>query len=157
MSLGVTIDTGTITARLQQAGPLIDRELRQTVEFSAIDFEGAVIGYTPVGATGHLRGSITHQVSGAGLGIEGRVFSQDVPIKVASVEHGSRPHFPPIAPLRMWAAAKLGDPDAAYAIARAISIRGTRAYGMFNKGYQQALPRVNARVDAMLATIGRVL
>jgi hypothetical protein len=91
------------------------------------------------------------------LDIESRVFSQDQPVKVASVETGSRPHFPPIAPLRLWAARKLGDGDAAFAIARAISIRGTRGYGMFHRGYLQALPRVNARVDIMLARIGAVL
>lgn len=147
------IDHG-VAARFQHASQLIDAELAETVTFAAIDFEGAVVARTPVGATGHLRGSITHDLSGTGISMVGRVFSQDEPVKVASVEHGARPHWAPIAPLLMWARRKLGDERAGYALQRAIAVRGTRGYGMFHRGYLDALPKVRARVDAMLTRIG---
>ena len=44
------------------------------------------------------------------------------------VEFGTRPHFPPVAAMRPWAEKKLGDPDLAFVIARAISIHGTRPH-----------------------------
>lgn len=157
MSINVSVDSAALQRRLTDAPERINAELRQTLTFAAVDFEGAVIGRTPVGATGHLRQSITHDVSGSGLSMVGRVFSQDQPIKVASVEHGSRPHWAPIGPLLLWASRKLGDPKAAYAIQRAIALRGTRAYGMFNRGYLDALPKVRGRIGAFTRNLGRVL
>lgn len=157
MSLSVRIDDAAVVRAFQAAPERIDAGLRETVTFAAIDFEGAVIGRTPVGATGHLRQSITHDVSGHGLSMVGRVYSQDAPVKVASVEHGTRPHWAPIGPLLLWSRRKLGDERAAYAIQRAIALRGTRAHGMFHRGYLDALPRVRARVDAFSRSIGRYL
>jgi hypothetical protein len=148
MSLKVHISAANSLRAFALAPERIDAELRQLLTFAAVDFEGAVVARTPVGATGHLRGSITHDITGAGVTMVGRVFSQDEPVKVASVEHGARPHWAPIGPLILWSTRKLGDPKAAYAIQKAIAVRGTRAHGMFNRGYQDALPKVRARIVA---------
>ena len=40
------------------------------------------------------------------------------------IERGTKPFFPPPAALEAWAASKLGDPLAAYPVARAIAERG---------------------------------
>lgn len=157
MSLAIQLDASALIARMQSAPARLDAELRRTIEYAAIDMEGAVIGQTPVGATGHLRGSITHDVRGGGVAMVGRVYSQDSPVKVASVEHGARAHWAPIAPLLRWARAKLGDERAGYALQRAIALRGTRAHGMFNKGFLIARPRVAARIRAFTGGLGRLL
>lgn len=156
-SLQIKVDTQGLEQRFTQAPALINAELRRTIELSAIDFEGAVVDRTPVGATGHLRQSVTHLVSGEGLSMVGRVISNDDPAKVASVELGARPHWAPIGPLLAWARAKLGSEGAAYAVQRAIALRGTPAVGMFHRGYLDALPKVRSRAAALQAQIGRML
>jgi len=55
------------------------------------------------------------------------------------VEYGSRPHWPPLAPLELWVRRKLGVPAAqvksvAYLVARKISRVGTQGYHMFRVG-----------------------
>ena len=40
------------------------------------------------------------------------------------IERGTKPFFPPPAALEAWAGSKLGDPSAAYPVARAIAERG---------------------------------
>ena len=155
MSLSVTVDARKLEAALLSAPEKINADLHRTLEYSAIDFENAVIGFTPV-ASGHLRQSMTHQVSGSGVSMTGRVFSQlGDQIRVASVEEGARPHWAPIGPLKAWARLKFGDERAAYAVQRAIALRGTRAYGMFNRGFLAAAPRVNARIQSFVAGLGR--
>lgn len=44
------------------------------------------------------------------------------------VRTGSKPHVPPIAPLKRWAAWKLGDANAAYAVQKSIAKQGTSQY-----------------------------
>lgn len=156
-ALEITFDAHGLLAKAQAAPERIDRELRRTIEYSALDVEGAVVANTPVGATGHLRQSITHDVRGSGVSLVGRVYSHDQPVKVASVEHGARPHWAPIAPLMRWTRAKLGSEQAAYALQRAIAVRGTRAHGMFHKGFAQARPKVEARFRALAASLREVL
>lgn len=162
MSMSVAIDDRAVVAAFQKAPAVIDRELRKAVELGSVDFEGGVIGHTPV-AFGILRNSITHQVSGSGLAIEGRVFSSDVPVKVVSVETGRSPgRRPPMAPIEAWVNKKLGisgkaGRSVAFLIARAIGRRGTTGAGMFRKGFDTALPRVQGRVNDLMAAVRRVL
>lgn len=44
------------------------------------------------------------------------------------VRTGSRPHVPPIGPLKKWAVWKLGDEKAAYAVQKSIAKHGTSRY-----------------------------
>lgn len=60
------------------------------------------------------------------------------------VETGSKPHWPPIAPLRLWAKRKLGDERLAFAVARAIARRGTRGAHMFEKAFTFQRGRVES-------------
>lgn len=64
------------------------------------------------------------------------------------VEHGTRPHWPPVAALKPWARNVLGDERLAFVVARAISIRGTRGYGMVN--------RTMPKIPPLLAAFGAV-
>lgn len=45
----------------------------------------------------------------------------------AYVEFGTRPHFPPVAPIERWAKTKLGQEGLGFVIARKIARRGTKA------------------------------
>jgi len=158
MSMDVRV-LDDITARLIRAPQVIAREVELTVVGIALDMEAGVVAHTPVGATGQLRGSITHQISGSGIAMQGRVFSTDVPVKVASVEHGRAPgRMPPLAPIELWVRRKLGgDSAAAYLIARAIGRRGTNGAQMFHKGYEAGLSKAQARIEALRAAIARAL
>lgn len=156
MSFTVTFDDHGLIQRVARAQPAIAAALEQTIVFGALDFEGAVIQHTPSGATGHLRQSITHEISGSGAFIEGRVYSTDVPIKVSSVEHGRAPgKLPPLAPVELWVRRVLGisDPSVVFLIRRAIGRRGTKPAGMFQDGFRDGLPRFNARVAQLMREI----
>lgn len=160
MSITFRVDSARVEQAMQRAPGEINAALQEAVTFSAADFEAAVVDHTPVGATGHLRQSITHDVQGRGADIVGRVYSQDQPVKVASVETGRRAgRMPPRAAIALWVHRKLGtsDPGVVFLVQRAIGRRGTKGARMFQRGYQQALPRVNARVDALRRRIEAVL
>ena len=65
------------------------------------------------------------------------------------VELGTRPHFPPIGPIRHWVEGRLKlsgkeAASAAFLIARAISRRGTKGAHMLEKGFAAAEDRVMA-------------
>ena len=77
------------------------------------------------------------------------------------VRTGTRPHWAPIGPLKMWARAKLGDERAAYPVQRSIASYGTSMYQQRKRG-TKANPwpqRVLARGDfqtAVRATAARI-
>jgi hypothetical protein len=101
---------------------------------------------TPVGATGLLRASIaTRLVQGedAATLVRGEVFTGEQAPYAQAVEEGTAPHFPPIAPLKLWAARVLGNEQLAWAVAVAISRRGTQGKHMF----QDALTAVQDQIE----------
>lgn len=159
MSLDIRVEDARLRQAAMRAPQIIGAELNRAVTGITLDAETGVIAATPVGATGHLRQSITHQVSGSGIAVTGRVYSTDLPIKVASVEHGRGPgRMPPIAPIELWVRRKLGgDRRVAFLVARAIGRRGTKGQHMFVAGYDAALRRLPQRMAALRAAIGRVL
>lgn len=64
-----------------------------------------------------------------------RVFS---PLQYASaIEYGSRPHAVPYEPLKKWASRKLGDENAAYAIAQKIKKEGTNPHPFMRPAFDQ--------------------
>lgn len=129
--------------RAMSASRAIPMILAEAVTIVALAGEGAVIAATPVGASGHLRQSITHQPFATPTGAGMRVFSTDVPIKVASVETGRSPgKMPPVAALELWVARKLGAENVhqvAFLVARAIGRRGTKGARMFAIGHVKAV------------------
>lgn len=53
------------------------------------------------------------------------------------VEEGTSPHWPPIAPLKLWAVRKFGDERIAYPVQKAIAARGTYGEFMFVRAWTQ--------------------
>lgn len=54
---------------------------------------------------------------------------------VLPVEYGSKPHWAPIAPLKLWAIRKFGDERIAYPVRAAIAKRGTQGARMFQSAW----------------------
>lgn len=118
--------TDELMTAMIEADALLEREIKELTP------EGA-----SGGGAGGLKGSI-HSEESVGMdgviGVVGTSMNYALP-----VELGTRPHFPPIAPLVDWVIAKLGVREqeahgVAFAIARKISVSGTPAAGMFHRG-----------------------
>jgi hypothetical protein len=145
---------------LQQAPEIAREEMERSVEEALLLLERELKENTPVGAHGLLRGSITHQLRGAslsdGIGVAGTVGSS---LNYAlPVELGTKPHFPPLAPLRDWVEKKLGvDPSrsehVAYLIARKIAKRGTKGARMAGKTLDAQAGQVNQIIAGALPRI----
>ena len=89
-------------------------------------------GSPPIVFKGELARSIQARVTGF-RGIVGAE-AKHAPF----VEFGTKPHFPPIAPLERWAQLKLGKPGAGFAIAKKISERGTKAQPYFEPAIEES-------------------
>lgn len=105
---------------------------------------------TPVGVSGILRASIATKVtqgtSGLAL-VQGEVFTGRQAPYAVFVEEGTKPHWVPIAPLKLWARRVLGDERAAYRVQWAISRRGTKARHMFRDAFAVVQPRIAGALD----------
>lgn len=53
------------------------------------------------------------------------------------VEKGTRPHWAPIGPLKLWAIRKFGDERIAYMVQRKIAARGTEGAHMFQRAWDE--------------------
>jgi hypothetical protein len=93
-----------------------------------------------VGALGLLRGSIMTEIRGTSAALQGVVLTASP--YAHFVEEDTRPHWAPIAPLKLWARRVLGDESAAYAVQHAIAVRGTRGKHMFRQGEAYIRPRL---------------
>ena len=122
------------------AASMIADETRLSMEQAVLLLQREVVTRTPVGATGILRGSIASEVRGTTAQIRGIVTTPQA--YALPVEEGSRPHWAPIAPLKLWARRKLGDERAAYRVRWAIHLRGTRPVRMFAQGLEASRTRI---------------
>lgn len=165
MAGGFNIDITIDDAELRHAvtaGPAIAVE-----ELTAATWEGELLierevkERTPVGVFGSgggLRGSIsarTPEVLGDKVrGVTGTASGYALPVEI-----GTKPHFPPIAPIALWAQKKLGvtpeeAPRAGYLIARKISRVGTQGQHMFRDGFAAVRSQV---VDAYARARDRIV
>ena len=149
--MSVQVDGAEQIRALWEQAPDVTREemSRATWEASLL-IEREVKDLTPVGVggAGGLRGSIAAReprvLSDTVLGAVGTSVAHALP-----VELGTKPHFPPVEPLRDWAERKLNIPedrsyDVALSIARKIAARGTLAVGMFNRTFVATRAQVEA-------------
>ena len=137
------------TALLMNRGPeVFHRHLTAALYEATAIAHGQVASFTPVGANraAGIRGSLQSEVYTGISEMRGRVWT---PLPYAEyVEHGTKPHFPPIEPLEEWGRVILGKSGLGFILARAISIRGTRGYGMFARGEKAAKPHIRQRFAA---------
>jgi hypothetical protein len=144
----------------EQATTIIRREVGTAMHGIVEDIASQARTRTPVGATGILRASIATRVSTpleTSTAIRGEVFTGAQAPYAVYVESGTRPHFPPIAPLRLWAARVLGNERLAYVVARAIARRGTRARRMFAQALDAVRPTIQPRLQTAVDRIAQLL
>ncbi len=118
-----------------ESGAARTARLTEVLQF----LEGKIKPLTPEGAGPiHIRDTMFGKVTQMGESIQG-IFGTPA-IYGEPLEFGTKPHFPPIDPIRHWVERKLGVSgkearSTAFLIARAISRRGTAGAHMFEKGY----------------------
>ena len=115
--------------------------------------ESTIKPMVPVGAGPiHLRDTIFQKTMVEGESVWGMI---GTPAEYGlPVEMGTRPHFPPVAPIQFWVEKGMGltgkeAKSVAFLIARAISRRGTPARQPFESGYEE----VASTVDRILKQI----
>lgn len=151
ISARVTTDSIRALRDLWAQAPDVAREeMLRTISEADDLLKREVTELTPVGVGGGggLKGSIfsSEQVlSDNVIGIVGTSQPYAVP-----VELGTKPHFPPVAPLIDWVQAKLGvsaeeAPGVAFLVARKISVHGTDGQFMFKKAFDAN----EAQIEAM--------
>lgn len=115
---------------------------------------------TPVGVSGLLRASIGTRVmlgTDASTLVRGEIFTGAQAPYAVYVEMGTKPHWPPRAPLELWAARVLGDARLWFVVARAIARRGTRARHFMRDGLAIVRPTINPRLRAAIGRAARLL
>ena len=144
---------------VQQAAPAVQQALAQGVVEVIEDVATRARRNAPVD-TGVVRGAIATKVGTArGVGglVRGTVYVGSQAPYAQAVDEGSRPHWAPIAPLKRWAARKLGDERAAYAVRWAIARRGTRPTHFMRNAIREVVPRatriINGYVSRALAAL----
>lgn len=100
--------------------------------------------------TGRLRASITPEVRQSGEEVQGIVGSNVT--YAPFVEFDTRPHWPPIAALRVWAERHHAN---AFLVARAISRRGTIGKHYLQKAFDTNKGKIEARFQKAVEQITR--
>ena len=139
----ITIDDASLQAATNDpdlvAGPVADflAKMAFTIESSAKEL-------APVD-TGRLRSSIVSLLSPAQAVVRASAEY------AAYVEFGTRPHFPPIAPLALWGKRHGGIPG--WALARAIGRRGTRPQPFMEPAARTGVAQLDALLQEMSEAI----
>lgn len=144
---------------LDHFGEAIKPGVMAGMELTVQAAEAEIVKYTPVDQ-GILRASVFGRVVDQWPRVQGVLGSPLV--YAAPVEAGSRPHWPPSAPIQAWVHRKFGLSGkemirVAFLVARAISRRGTRGHHMFARGValaERLAPRfLEAAVNRVAQTL----
>ena len=150
MPIDVTVK-GHIEARnklLQVARDLRGDEFVDAMQTATLMVERDAKLLAPVD-TGRLRASITGEVRVEGNSVQGVVGSNV--LYAPYMELGTRPHFPPVRALAVWARRHGMN---AFLVARAISVRGTKPREFLQRAFEQN----RVRIVAMLGdAVGRIV
>lgn len=142
---------------LFQAGQyemILTQEVSKTVTAVVETIADEARQRTPVGVSGILRASIATRVTAGtpvGTLVQGQVFTGQQAPYAQYVEEGTKPHWPPRAPIELWAQRVLGNAKLWYVVARAISRRGTRGRFMFRDAFNAVQGRIQPALDAAVA------
>jgi len=123
----------------EKSRDIVHRNIMRTMQGAVQIIHGEVVQNTPF-SFGILRLSMTGEVLNDSNSIIGRISTPS--IYGAAVEFGTRPHWVPIEPLKLWARRKLGDESIAYAVQRKIARVGTKGAFMFKRSFNNTKGRV---------------
>jgi len=153
MELRASVDIQGIESLAQKWPEATRKATIARITETVLFLEAEIKKATPMGAGPvNLRDTIFHKVD-MGEPAWGMVAT---PAKYGeAVELGTRPHFPPVAPLQYWVEKQMGltgkeARSVAYLIARAISKRGTKPRKMFT----DTMEKQHATVIGILNRIG---
>lgn len=134
MSLKINISDSEWRKYLKKSSELYQKEVTVALRSVNSMFETAIRKNTSRGATGILQGSVFEEITGTPVSLTGTIgYDKAQALYGAPVDLGSRPHFPPVAPLKLWVRRVIGVSSAkevssiAWAIAVNISRHGTKA------------------------------
>jgi hypothetical protein len=143
-------DLQRIDAAYSRAPAAVERAVGRRMAGLLLELQSDVQELTPT-AFGALRASVGTDIDvrpGLGVtGIVGTSLAHAIP-----VELGTRPHMPPVAPIKLWAEKKLGltgreAQRAAWAIAMTIKRRGTLGVGMFHRTFARRRSDVSGALN----------
>ena len=156
MELSISFDVPKVPLFDGTASKVVAEEMDRAMNASVLHLKGQILPLVPVNS-GILRRGVATSITGEGVAVVGRVFD---PVAYAvPVELGSRPHFPPLAPIALWVRRKLGISNegearsVAFLIARKISRRGTPPREFFKQGFEAGKGRVQTFFDRAGETI----
>lgn len=128
---------------MRDAALMVERDAKNNL----VGYESPSVGGVD---TGRLRASITPEVTTHGDTVQGVVGSN---VKYAPyVEFDTRPHWPPLAALEVWARRHH---TTAYLVARAISIRGTIGKHYLQRAFDANKDKIEARLGKAVEGIVR--
>ena len=144
------------TADLEAYPQWLGKEMTVAMESGLNVLEDQVQGRTPVGVSGNLRDSITHQILSPWPNLVGRVFSPLPYHVVVEKGRGKKKGPPPADAIRQWAFRKLGlsgdELDKAVdAIRWHIHHHGIEGTHMFEEGLKASEPHIKSLFDSAIA------
>lgn len=145
-------DLEALIGLFNRAPEITGEETKNAMNAAVRVAQEEVVKRVPVD-TGRLWDAITARVEGDGAGLSGVVEVSSLVYSVP-MELGSRPHWPPRAPIEAWARRKfnLSNPVEArrvgFLVARSISKKGTKGRFYFRDGAKAAEPRIERLFEA---------
>lgn len=133
-----------------EAGKAVYPLAKSALNKSAIQIKGRAKNNAPV-AFGDLQRSFKHDVKGLTATVwSGKEYA-------LYVEKGTRPHFPPVAPLARWAGLKLGDSSLGFVIARSIAKKGTKAQPFFEPAVEDSVGDIEKNFEVFADQLVRIM
>ena len=133
---GIRVTYGALPQSIMDGEPSALMEAKRAAVNAALPYlQRRLALATPSGATGKARQLVAMELSVQPSSVVGFVgYAEPASGYMGFVEDGTRPHWPPIAAMQLYAARKfgylVGSPEArraGYLIARSISRKGTKA------------------------------
>lgn len=124
--------------------------IQSTLNKSSMTIKTNAKAKAPV-AFGKLKRGISHTVEG----LSGIVWSKEK--YGLFVELGTRPHFPPVEALKPWARLKLGNENLAWAVAKKIAKRGTKAKPFFQPAVNESLPTIRTNFGELANQLIKIM
>ena len=150
-NIKIVVDLKELEALTRSYPEASAKAVRGRLTEALLLLEAAIKRITPEGAGPiHIRDTIFQEINLRGEAFWGLVGTPA--IYGEPLEYGTKPHFPPVAPILFWVEKKLGlmgkeAKSAAFCIARAISKRGTKGQHMFGLGFEQNESRVTSILE----------
>lgn len=141
-------DLNRLTREWARYPDLVEREVTRAMYESVMTLQAEVVEKAPVGVTSNLRNSIFHLVERRPMMIRGTVATGPGAPYGAAVNDGTKPHFPPLAPIRRWVERKLGVPvNRSWFVARSIQRKIGRVGTKGQKYGEQSLAAKQSAIN----------